>query len=179
MRQILVYLFISLTLLLFANLAAAQSTCAVPVDSYITSATGEPLNTSIDVEINFYLSDDADALAVDCRSASEVPVSRGWMRLMLDACSLPPDDGSGCGTSTLQEIFTASDATGDTVHVGIRVADDPDELSPNSRGKMWCDICWEEIEDFKERKKLEYEAKGWKQVDEMLRENIIDKNDLN
>jgi len=56
---------------------------------------------------------------------------------------------------------------------------DPDELSPNSKGKMWCDICWEEIEDFKEYKKMEYEAKGWKQVDEMLRENIIDKNDLN
>ena len=55
---------------------------------------------------------------------------------------------------------------------------DPDELSPNSRGKMWCDICWEEIEDFKERKKLEYEIEGPKLVDEMLRENIIDKNDL-
>ena len=32
---------------------------------------------------------------------------------------------------------------------------DPDELSANSKGKMWCNICWEQIEDFKERKKME------------------------
>jgi hypothetical protein len=130
MRKSLGYLIISLSILLFANLAAAQSTCAVPVEYYLTDISGEPLNTSIDVELNFYLSGDGDALAVDCRTASEVPVSAGWMRLMLDACSLPPDDGSGCGTSSLQELFIASDTTGDTVHVGIRIADDPGELTP-------------------------------------------------
>jgi hypothetical protein len=123
---------VMLTFLLFTNQAAAQSTCAVPVEYYLTDISGEPLNTSIDVELNFYLSDDADALAVDCRIAREVPVSRGWMRLMLDACSLPPDDGSGCGTSTLQDLFIAGDATGDTVHVGIRIADDTGELTPRT-----------------------------------------------
>lgn len=123
-------LFFVFAFVVQTTMAYAQSTCSVPIESFITSVTGEPLNTSIDVELNFYLSGDEDALAVDCRVARDVPVSEGWMRLIIDACSLPPDDGSGCGTSTLENLFVASDETGDAVHVGVRIGDDPDELSP-------------------------------------------------
>jgi hypothetical protein len=33
---------------------------------------------------------------------------------------------------------------------------DPDELSPNSKGEMWCNICWEQIADLRNRKEKEY-----------------------
>ena len=49
---------------------------------------------------------------------------------------------------------------------------DPDELSLNSKGEMWCNICWEQIADLRNRKEKEYEVQGREQVDEMLRENI-------
>ena len=105
------------------TLAAAQSTCALPVAAYLTDAADAPLEGTVDLELRFYVEEGAEALPVECRSES-ASLDAGWLRFLVDACS-PPEPGD-CGVVALNALFESSDE----VWVGIRVGDSDEELSP-------------------------------------------------
>ena len=100
--------FIGASLLaLIATPAMAQPTCEIPVSAYVTDTADAPLDGAVDVELRFYLEAGPEALATECRSFSDVPVNRGWMRVPVDACSAP--DAADCGTLALSEVLRAAD----------------------------------------------------------------------
>ena len=115
------------TLLLTALCAetSAQSRCALPVSAYATDDAGAPIAGSIDLELNFYVDSAPDATPVECRTFSAVPVTNGWLRVDIDACTDPiPDD---CGTMPITRLLAASEGMwvailADGTELGPRVA---------------------------------------------------------
>jgi hypothetical protein len=114
------------TALSLPAVAVAQPSCDLPVSAYLTDAAGDPLAGSVDVELSFYIEDDAVALPLECRSFTSVAVDEGWMRLTVDACATP--DGSGCGVGSLRALLSASRESG--LWVGVTLGDSADELEP-------------------------------------------------
>jgi len=111
-------------------LASAQSTCALPVDAWLGDLAGAPADGPVDVELRFYVSDHADAPALDCRVATDVPVRDGWMRMVVDACSVPEPGDSGCGAAPLTDLFDTALAADARLFMGVTIGDDVDELGP-------------------------------------------------
>ena len=118
---------------LAAAAASAQAVCSIPIETRITDLTGDAIEGPLDVEVIFYDGREADAVAVDCRAFSAVPLRDGWLRLSVDSCALPEPGPSGCGVISVQEILRAGVAEGATVWMGIRLGDDEAEAAPRTR----------------------------------------------
>ena len=110
--------------------ALAQSTCALPVDAWLGDLDGAPADGPVDVELRFYVSDHAEAPALDCRVINDVPVRDGWMRAMVDACGVPEPGDSGCGAAPLTDLFDTALAADGRLFMGVTIGDDVDELGP-------------------------------------------------
>lgn len=87
--------------------AYAQSRCSLPVSAFVTDDAGERVDGTIDIELNFFVDDAPDATPAECRAFSAVPVTNGWLRVDVDACTDPvPGD---CGTMPIASLFAASE----------------------------------------------------------------------
>lgn len=102
--------------------AAAQPTCELPVSAYLTDASDAPLDGTLDVELRFYREAGDGAVPTECRSFTDVTVTRGWMRIPVDACSVPAAED--CGALALSEVLRSADG----LWVGVQV--DGEELAP-------------------------------------------------
>ena len=101
----------------------AQPACELPLSAYLTDATGAPLEGSLDLELRFYDEDSAVAVPVECRSLAGMLVEDGWLRMTIDACSVPePGD---CGAVSLSELL-GDGSTG--LWAGVVIEDE--ELAP-------------------------------------------------
>jgi hypothetical protein len=111
---------IRVTCVLVASLLAipaqAQPTCELPVSAFVTDTDGSAIDGVIDVELRFYLEARAGAVPTECRSFSDVTVTRGWIRLPVDACSAP--DPGDCGALALSEVLREADGLWVGVMVG-------------------------------------------------------------
>lgn len=102
--------------------ASAQALCELPVTAYLTDDSGAPLDGTTDVELRFYLEPTGEA-AAECRSFAAAEVSRGWLRLAVDACAVPAE--GECGVAPIRALVGASPE----LFVGV-VVDGRDELTP-------------------------------------------------
>ena len=100
----------------------AQPLCELPVSAYLTDSAGTPLDGLLDVELRFYLESGDEAPAAECRSFASVPVSDGWMRIPVDACSPPAADD--CGALALADVLRGAGG----LWVGVEF--DGEELGP-------------------------------------------------
>ena len=117
-----VFYCVAVVVTLLPSSGVAQSLCSLPVSAYLTDATGAPLDGRLDVELQFYLDAVPDSTPTECRSFAAVPVSSGWLRVDVDACSDPaPDD---CGTMALSEVLRGA-AT-----LWVAIVADREELGP-------------------------------------------------
>jgi hypothetical protein len=77
------------------------------VSAYLTDTAGAPLDGALDVELQFYLDAAPDAIPSECRSFASVPITSGWLRVEVEACSEP---GLGdCGSMPLSEVLRGAD----------------------------------------------------------------------
>lgn len=103
--------------------AAAAALCALPVSAYLTDSDGAPISGATDVELRFYIEEDAVEPA-ECRTFRDAEVVDGWLRVIVDACAEPvPAD---CGVQPLQDLI----GVGPDLFVGVVVGDSADELTP-------------------------------------------------
>lgn len=103
-------------LLLLPVASAAQPTCDLPVNAYVTDAAGVALDGDLDVELRFYTDGAPDAVAAECRSFEGAPAEDGWLRLTVDACGAPaPGD---CGATPLSDLLGSG---ADALWVGVFV----------------------------------------------------------
>ena len=110
--------------------SSAQSSCEIAFEAYLTDPEGIPADGPLDVELSFYTEDTDEGEPLDCRFFEDVVIDDGWIRVVLDECTLTEDPVSGCGSLTLEEMLaTANDAEA-TLLIGILIEGDAEELSP-------------------------------------------------
>jgi hypothetical protein len=103
--------------------AHATALCALPISAYLTDGSGAPVDGIVDLELRFYIEEDAGEPA-ECRRFEDTEVIDGWLRVIVDACAVPtPAD---CGVAPLQNLI----GVGPDLFVGVVVGDGPDELLP-------------------------------------------------
>ena len=116
-------LLIALAAIAAPSVAMADPVCTLPITAYLTDAAGVPLDGVTDVEIAFYASGDPAELPLECRSAADVPVADGWLRLTVDACAPPPLED--CGVAPLISLMGGER---EDLFVGITLGSGGDEL---------------------------------------------------
>lgn len=111
-----------LVALLAPHASHAQSRCSLPISAHLTDAAGTALDGTMDVELQFYVDAAPEATPTECRTFGDVPVTRGWMRIDVDACGEPaPTD---CGATPIADVLRASDG------LWVAVLVDGTELGP-------------------------------------------------
>jgi hypothetical protein len=113
---------LALGLTLFSFDAFGQPTCTLPVSGYLTDTAGEPLDGTIDVELDFYVDSGPGATPAECRSFAAATVTGGWLRVDVDVCS-PPGPGE-CGSLALSDVLRGADG------LWVAFVADGEELGP-------------------------------------------------
>lgn len=116
-------------LLVFADSASAQSPCAMPFEAYLTDASGEPLDGTVDLELVLYDAPADRAIAYDCRFLNDLTVEGGWIATTLDTCAVAPDDDPCAGSMPLDESLRAIGEETASAWIGVSV-DGEAELTP-------------------------------------------------
>jgi hypothetical protein len=117
-------LLVALALLSPVAADAQSPHCDLPVSAYLTDSGGAPLDGVLDLELRFYVEEDA-ALPGECRSFVRADVEEGWLRLTVDACAVP--EPADCGIAPIRSLI--GDGPGQ-LFVGIVITPDGSELEP-------------------------------------------------
>ena len=107
---------------LLASPANAQTLCSLPVSAYLSDADGAALDGALDIELRFFLDAGEGAPPAECRSFDAVPVDAGWLRVDVDACSVP--EPTDCGTMPISDILRGASG------LWVAVVVDDTELGP-------------------------------------------------